>query len=81
MHHMKRASSHLRYRFSAVEDLSATARKSISPSANASFRLLPPDPAAPAVFPDFLARQKKTFGKKRLMVSGAQQLAAERERF
>jgi hypothetical protein len=33
------------------------------------------------VFPDFLARQKKTFGKKRLKVSGAVQLAAERERF
>jgi predicted nucleic acid-binding protein len=36
---------------------------------------------APAAFPDFLARQKKTFGKKRLKVSGAEQLAAERERF
>ncbi|HTF24150.1 MAG TPA: hypothetical protein VK937_09555 [Candidatus Limnocylindria bacterium] len=44
-------------------------------------RLLPPDPVAPAAFPDFLARQKKTFGKKRLKVSGAEQLAAERERF
>src|SRR5437762_3325897 len=44
-------------------------------------RLLPPDPVAPAAFPDFLARQKKAFGKKRLKVSGAEQLAAERERF
>jgi hypothetical protein len=31
--------------------------------------------------PDFLGRMKKIFGKKRLKVSGAEQLAAERERF
>ena len=44
-------------------------------------RLLPPEPAAPAAFSDFLARMKKIFGKKRMKVSGAEQLAAERERF
>jgi hypothetical protein len=31
--------------------------------------------------PDILARQRKIFGKKRMKVSGAEQLAAERERF
>jgi len=83
MYHMKKASVRdLRYRFSAVEDhlrdgeeIQITKRKRVIA------RLLPPEAAAPATFPDFLARQKKTFGKKRLKVSGAEQLAAERERF
>jgi hypothetical protein len=44
-------------------------------------RLLPPEPAPTNAFPDFLARQRKIFGKRRLKVSGAEQLAAERERF
>jgi antitoxin (DNA-binding transcriptional repressor) of toxin-antitoxin stability system len=83
MHHMKEASVRdLRYRFSAVEDLLRDGEEiHITKRKRVIARLLPPDPAAPAAFPDFLARQKKTFGKKRLKVSGAQQLAAERERF
>ena len=83
MYHMRKASVRdLRYRFSEVErlleegeDIEITKRKRVIA------RLLPPDPASPAAFPDFLARQKKTFGKKRFKVSGAEQLAAERERF
>jgi len=83
MHHMKRASVRdLRYHFSAVEDLLRDGEEiHITKRKRVVARLLPPDPATPTVFPDFLARQKKTFGKKRLKVSGAQQLAAERERF
>ncbi len=83
MHHMKKASVRdLRYRFSAVESLLRDGEEiQITKRKRVIARLLPPDPAAPAIFPDFLARQKKTFGKKRLKVSGAQQLAAERERF
>jgi antitoxin (DNA-binding transcriptional repressor) of toxin-antitoxin stability system len=44
-------------------------------------RLLPPEPVVPVQMPDFLGRIRKIFGKKRLKLSGAQQLAAERERF
>src|SRR6266849_1960334 len=73
MHHMKKASVRdLRYRFSAVEGLLRDGEEiHITKRKRVIARLLPPDPAAPAVFPDFLARQKKTFGKKRLKVSGA----------
>jgi len=83
MHHMKKASVRdLRYRFSAVEDLLRDGEEiHITKRKRVIARLLPPDPSAPAAFPDFLARQKKTFGRKRVKVSGAEQLAAERERF
>src|SRR5256884_3062805 len=74
MHHMKKASVRdLRYRFSVVEDLLRDGEEiHITKRKRVIARLLPPDPVAPAAFPDFLARQKKTFGKKRLKVSGAE---------
>jgi antitoxin (DNA-binding transcriptional repressor) of toxin-antitoxin stability system len=83
MHHMKKATVRdLRYHFSVVEDLLRDGEEiHITKRKRVIARLLPPDPAAPAAFPDFLARQKKIFGKKRMKVSGAEQLAAERERF
>jgi antitoxin (DNA-binding transcriptional repressor) of toxin-antitoxin stability system len=83
MHHMKKATVRdLRYRFSVVEGLLRDGEEiHITKRKRVIARLLPPDPAAPAVFPDFLGRQKKIFGKKRMKVSGAEQLAAERERF
>jgi tRNA (Thr-GGU) A37 N-methylase len=40
-----------------------------------------PKRANPVNFPNFLARLKKIFGNKRLKISGAEQLAAEREPF
>jgi len=71
----------LRYRFSALEDLLRDGEEiQITKRKHVIARLLPPDPAAPASFPDFLARQKKIFGKRRLKVSGTEQLAAERKR-
>jgi antitoxin (DNA-binding transcriptional repressor) of toxin-antitoxin stability system len=81
MHHMKKASVRdLRYRFSAVEDLLREGEEiHITKRKRVIARLLPPDPAAPAVFPDFLSRRKKTFGKKRLKVSGAEIIARDRE--
>jgi antitoxin (DNA-binding transcriptional repressor) of toxin-antitoxin stability system len=83
MHHMKKATVRdLRYHFSVVEDLLRDGEEiHITKRKRVIARLLPPDPTAPAAFPDFLARQKKIFGKKRMKVSGAEQLAAERERF
>src|SRR6266568_3041584 len=44
-------------------------------------RLLPPAPSAPVGRPDVAARLRKIFGKKKMKVSGAELLAAERERF
>ena len=83
MHHMRKATVRdLRYRFSAVEDLLRHGEAiHITKRKRVIARLLPPEPVAPAAFPDFLARLKKIFGKKRMKVSGAEQLAAERERF
>ncbi len=70
---MKRAGIRdLRYRFSAVEDLLRDGEEiHITKRRRVIARLLPPDSSAPATFPDFLARQKKTFGKKRMKVFGA----------
>ena len=83
MYHMKRTTVRdLRYRFSTIEDLLREGQEvQITKRKRVIARLLPPDPEVPKAFPDFLARQKSIFGKKRLKTSGAAQLAAERERF
>ena len=84
MHHMKKATVRdLRYRFSIVEELLRDGKEvQITKRRRVIARLLPPDSqAGPAELPDFRARQKKIFGKKKLKVSGAALLAAERERF
>ncbi len=83
MHHMKKATVRdLRYRFSVVEDLLRDGEEvQITKRKRVIARLLPPEPAAKVKRPDVLARQRKIFGKKRMKVSGAEQLAAERERF
>jgi antitoxin (DNA-binding transcriptional repressor) of toxin-antitoxin stability system len=84
MHHMKKASVRdLRYRFSVVEELLRDGQEiHITKRKRVIARLLPPEPKADtAPLPDFAARQRKIFGKKKLKVSGAELLAAERERF
>jgi antitoxin (DNA-binding transcriptional repressor) of toxin-antitoxin stability system len=83
MHHMKKASVRdLRYRFSVVEDLLRDGHEiQITKRKRVIARLLPPEPVVPIEMPDFLGRMEKIFGKKRMKVSGAKQLAAERERF
>ena len=81
MHHMKKATVRdLRYRFSAVEDLLRDGEEIlITKRKRVIARLLPPKPAARVRRPDFLARLKKTFGKKRMKVSGAEIIALDRE--
>jgi len=73
----------LRYRFSAVEDLLRGWRG--SPYHQAQERHCEAAPARTPLPPQSFRTsshvKKKTFGKKRLKVSGAEQLAAERERF
>lgn len=83
MYHMRKASVRdLRYRFSVVEDalrhgeeIQITKRKRVIA------RLLPPEPPAKPEMPDFLGRMKKIFGKKRMKVSGAELIAADRDRY
>jgi len=82
MHHMKKASVRdLRYRFSVVEELLRDGQEiQITKRKRVIARLLPP--AAPAKFPklpDFRARQRKLFGKKKLKFSGADLVAKDRE--
>lgn len=81
MHHMKKASVRdLRYRFSAVEDLLREGEEiQITKRKRIIARLLPPAPPAPKTLPDFLARLKKIYGKKRMKVSGADLIALDRE--
>ncbi len=83
MYHMKKASVRdLRYRFSVVENLLRDGHEiQITKRKRVIARLLPPEPTIPVEMPDFLGRMEKIFGKKRMKVSGAEQLAAERERF
>lgn len=83
LHHMRKKSIRdLRYRFSAVEDLLQSGEEIvITKRKRVIARLLPPAPPRPARRPDFLARLKKLYRGKPLKVSGAELLAAERERF
>ena len=81
MYHMKKASIRdLRYRFSAVEDLLRDGEEiQITKRKRVIARLLPPEPARSVEMPDFKARMKKIFGKKRMKVSGAEIIAQSRE--
>lgn len=84
MYHMKKASVRdLRYRFSKVEDLLRDGEEiHITKRKRVIARLLPPEPATPKEFPDFLARSRRLLGKKVLKVSGAELIRRERdERF
>ena len=81
MHHMKKATVRdLRYRFSVVEDLLREGEEiHITKRKRVIARLLPPKPVTPVDRPDFMARLKKIYGKKRMKVSGAEIIALDRE--
>lgn len=83
MHHMKKASVRdLRYHFSAVEDMLAAGEEvHITKRKRTIARLIPVQPAKSPKRPDFLARLKKIYGSKRLKVSSADLLSAERDRY
>ena len=71
----------LRYRFSAVEDLLAAGEEVyITKRKRAIARLVPIEPEKSPRRPDFLARMKKIYGRKRLKVSSADLLAKDRDR-
>src|SRR5260370_24375423 len=81
MQQMRKARARaLRCRSSAVEDLLRDGEEILIPKRKPVIaRLPPPEPAARVPRPDFLARLKKTFGKKRMKVSGAEIIALDRE--
>jgi antitoxin (DNA-binding transcriptional repressor) of toxin-antitoxin stability system len=81
MHHMKKASVRdLRYRFSVVEELLRDGQEiQITKRKRVIARLLPPAATESIRMPDFQARMKKVFGKKKLKFSGADLLAKDRE--
>ena len=81
MYHMKKASIRdLRYRFPEVEALLREGQEiAITKRRKVIARLIPNAAPVPVVPPDFLARLKKTYGKKVLKITGAELLAAERE--
>ena len=81
MHHMKKASVRdLRYRFSVVEELLRDGQEiQITKRKRVIARLLPPATTESIRMPDFKARMKKVFGKKKLKFSVADLLAKDRE--
>jgi antitoxin (DNA-binding transcriptional repressor) of toxin-antitoxin stability system len=80
MDQVKKASvSELRYRFSVVERLLREGEEvQITRRGRVIARLLPSKHVAPIVMPDFLGRMKKIFGKRRMKMSGAEQIALDR---
>jgi len=83
MYHMRKATVRdLRYRFSVVEELLREGQEiHITKRKQIIARLLPPAASGPIRMPDFGARMRVIFGKKKLKVSGARLLARDRERF
>lgn len=82
MYHMKKASIRdLRYKFSKVEDLLREGQPiQITRRRRVIAHLIPPPRRKPVKMPDFLARLYKTFGKRKLKVSGAELIAWDRGR-
>jgi antitoxin (DNA-binding transcriptional repressor) of toxin-antitoxin stability system len=81
MHHMKKASVRdLRYRFPEIERaLNQGHAVEITKRKRLIARLVPAGQSAPRTFPDFAARSKKIFGKRKLKISGAELLRQERD--
>jgi antitoxin (DNA-binding transcriptional repressor) of toxin-antitoxin stability system len=81
MHHMEKATVRdLRYRFPHVEALLQEGEEiQITKHRRVIARLVPERPAKAPPTPPFAARLAKVFGKKRLAVSGAQRIRAERD--
>jgi len=83
MYHMKKATVRdLRYRFREVESLLREGEEiEITKRKRVIAKLVPPRVTPPARRPDFLARLKKVYGKKRMKISGADLLSRERDRY
>ncbi|MGH9325694.1 MAG: type II toxin-antitoxin system Phd/YefM family antitoxin [Terriglobia bacterium] len=72
----------LRYRFPEIEArLREGEEIQICKRKRVIARLVPERPTPKAPWPDFAARLRQIYGKKRLKVSGAEMLAEERGRY
>ena len=82
MCHMRRATVRdLRYRFREVENLLREGEEvQITKRKRVIARLMPVQPVAPSLRPDFLARLKKIYRGRLLKVSGAELVSRERDR-
>jgi len=81
MHHMEKATVRdLRYRFPHVETLLQEGEEiQITKHKRVIARLVPERVSPAPRLPDFAARLAKIYGKKKLAVSGAQLIRAERD--
>jgi len=83
MHHMTKVSVRdLRYQFKKIERLLRQAAEiQITKRRRVIARLVPEGVEAVKKMPDFRARVRKIYGDKMLAVSGANLLAADRDRY
>jgi antitoxin (DNA-binding transcriptional repressor) of toxin-antitoxin stability system len=83
MYHMQQASIRdLRYKFRKVEDLLKQGEEiQITKRKRVIARLVPEAPKHKITLPDFAARLEKTYGDRKLKMSGAELIARDRERF
>ena len=83
MYHMPKASVRdLRYKFHEVEDLLRQGQEiQITKRKRVIATLIPAKNERPIKLPDFEARLKRIFGKRKLKVTGAELIARDRDRF
>jgi antitoxin (DNA-binding transcriptional repressor) of toxin-antitoxin stability system len=83
MDHVRKATVRdLRYRFPEIENLLQEGEEvQITKRKRVIARLVPERPAAPVALPDFMAMLKEIYGNKKLKVTGADLIRADRNRY
>ena len=83
MDHMRKATVRdLRYHFPEIENLLQEGEEvQITKRKRVIARLVPERPAAPVALPDFMAMLKEIYGNKKLKVTGADLIRADRDRY
>jgi antitoxin (DNA-binding transcriptional repressor) of toxin-antitoxin stability system len=81
MYHMKTASIRdLRYDFKKIENLLRQGEEiQITRRRKVIARLVPEQPPAPRVIPDFMGQMREIFGDKMLKVTGAEIVSLDRD--
>ena len=83
MDHVRKATVRdLRYHFPEIENLLQEGEEiQITKRKRVIARLVPERPPAPAALPDFMAMLKEIYGNKKLKVTGAELIRADRDRY
>jgi len=83
MDHVRKATVRdLRYRFPEIENLLQEGEEvQITKRKRVIARLVPERPPAPVALPDFMAMLNEIYGKKKLKVTGAELIRADRDRY